>query len=71
MVYRSQTQLGLVGPIPPLAWELPYAAGMALKKKIMNSWGEAEISTLTGVLEEVGPNPPWVTQRDSSLRWGK
>ena len=33
MVYRSQTQLGLVAPIPPLAWELPYAAGMALKKK--------------------------------------
>ena len=23
----------VAGPIPPLAWELPYAAGMALKKE--------------------------------------
>ena len=26
-------RLATVAPIPPLAWELPYAAGVALKKK--------------------------------------
>ena len=26
-------RLAATAPIPPLAWELPYAAGVALKKK--------------------------------------
>ena len=40
-VAAALTSIGLVidvAPIQPLAWELPYAKGMALKRKEKKSW---------------------------------
>ena len=47
-----RSQLAAVAPTGPLAWELPYAVGAALKKKKKKSAYTVQYTVLNGIKEK-------------------